>query len=179
MKATTPTERIKQLLPQLFTNEHISGTRYLLFQITAEVRAAIPLSQVWEATILPATAITPLPQVPSSVLGLHSGRDRVYCVIELGELLGLVTPTKIPQQYPVIVVQVSPPSNLDLNNSSFFLIGLAVNRILRTVAVNEEEIISPIEEFPAELTPYLQGCLQQDAQQIAVLDLTAITDKIS
>lgn len=97
-----------------------------------------------------------------------------YCIVSLEELLNLGTATKIPQSYPTIIVQVA--SNRSENGS--FLLGLTVNRILRTVTLRPEDIMSPVGEFPAALTPYLQGYLVHDEQQIALLDLTAIQDQM-
>ncbi|PSO50981.1 MAG: hypothetical protein BRC33_01735 [Cyanobacteria bacterium SW_9_44_58] len=176
MTSTRPTERLQELLPRLFeTDQQFTGQRYLWFQITPDLSAAISLNQVWEATSLSAAAITPIPQMPPYVLGWSTGRDRVYCVIALAEFLGLETAAKIPQQYSTIVVQV--PSHDSTNQS--LLLGLTVSRIIRTLAVNPEDIASPVGEFPAALTPYLQGCLQQNQQQIALLDLTAIKDQMA
>lgn len=176
MTSTRPTERLQQLLPRLFErDQQFTGERYLWFQITPELSAAISLNQVWEATTLTATAITPIPQMPPYVLGWSNGRDRVYCVIALAEFLGLETPTKIPQAYSTIVAQVSP--NNSANRS--LLLGLTVHRIIRTLPINSEDIMSPVGEFPATLTPYLQGCLEQDEQRIALLDLTAIKQEMA
>lgn len=176
MTSTRPTERLQELLPRLFERDRqITGERYLLFQITTALSAAIPLNQVWEATRLPATAITPVPQMPPYVLGWSNGRDRVYCVISLAEWLALETTTTIPQAYSTIVVQV--PSNDGSNRS--LLLGLTVNHILRTLAISSEEIRSPVGEFPAPLTPYLQGCIEQDQQLIALLDLAVINKQMA
>ncbi len=175
MKTTSTTQRLQELLPRLFESERQQlGERYLLFEIASDLRAAINLHQVWEATNLPINTITPIPLMPSHVLGWSNGRDRVYCVISLEELLNLGTATKIPQSYPTIIVQVA--SNRSENGS--FLLGLTVNRILRTVTLRSEDIMSPIGEFPAALTPYLKGYLVHDEQQIALLDLSAIQDQM-
>jgi len=174
MERTTPTERLQQLLPRLFSEERVTGERYLLFQLSPDFKAALGLEQVWEATVIPTTAITPIPQMPSYILGWNNGRDRVYCLINLAEFLGLETTTKIPQAYSTIVVQV--PSN---GNNRTLLLGLTVNRIIRTLTVNPESITSPAGGGPAQLTPYLQGELEQEQQRIALLDLVAIKDQIA
>lgn len=176
MKTTTPTERLKELLPQLFEENRAAGERYLLFQITSDMKAAISLDQVWEATILPLTAITPIPQMPSYVLGWNNGRDRVYCVIDLGEFLELTTSSKIPQQYPTIVVQV--PSHRTKTKSSL-LLGLTVHGIIRTVTLPTEAIMPSVGEFSSKLTPYLKGCLVGEEETIAVIDLATISQQIA
>jgi twitching motility protein PilI len=176
MKTTSTTRRLQELLPQLFEGDRQQvGERYLLFDISSDLRAAIHLSQVSEATSLPVSTMTPIPLMPSYVLGWHNGRDRVYCVINLEEFLNLGTAQKIPQSYSTIIAQVAS----NRSESGFLLIGLAVNRILRTVTLPPEEIMSPVGEFPAALTPYLQGYLVHDEQQIALLDLSAIQDQMA
>ncbi|MFB6274986.1 MAG: chemotaxis protein CheW [Halothece sp.] len=176
MTSIRPTERLQELLPRLFEkDQQVTGERYLWFQITPNLSAAISLNQVWEATTLSATAITPVPQMSPYVLGWSTGRDRVYCVISLAEFLKLETITKIPQQYSTIVVQV--PSNDSTNQS--LLLGLTVSRIIRTLAINPEDITSPVGEFPATLTPYLQGCIEHDQERIVLLDLAAIKEQMA
>lgn len=176
MKITSTTQRLEQLLPRLFeTEQQALGERYLLFEITPNLQAAINLNQVWEATHLPVNAITPVPLMPPHVLGWSNGRDRVYCVISLEELLNLGTATKIPQSYSTIIVQVAS----NQSDKGTLLLGLTVNRILRTVTLPPEDIMSPVGEFPATLTPYLQGYLVHDDQPIALLDLTALQEQMA
>ena len=175
METTNPNERLKQLLPQLLDQDRPKGERYLLWEITPELKAAINLNCVWEATVIPTTALTPIPLMPSWVLGWHSGRDRVYSVISLGEFLDVVSSSKIPQQYPTVVLQI-PSRNQE---NQFQLLGVAVDRILRTVTIPSEKITSSVEGFPNSLTPYLKGSFTQDQQLISLLDLDTITDHIS
>lgn len=173
MKTSSTTQRLQELLPRLFEkDQQASGERYLWFEITPNIKAAISLTQVWEAISLPATSITPIPQMPSYLLGWSNGRDRVYCVLNLQEFLGLETGNKIPQTYPTIVVQIS-------QGQESLLLGLTVHRILRTVMITSEEILSPVEEFPSELTPYLKGYFLYEQQAIALLDLASLKSKIA
>lgn len=178
MDVRSPTERLQELLPQLFDSDRALGDRYLLFQLLPGIKVAIPLDLVWEATTLPATAITPIPQMPSCVLGWHNGRDRVYCVLGLAELLGLGMLSKIPQQYPTIVMQVPTTEQNPISDNNPRLLGITVNQILRTVTVNPEEMAPPIAEFPRSVTPYIQACFPREQEEIAILDWTAITNKI-
>jgi len=171
MKTSRTTQRLQQLLPQLFQAEQQKlGERYLLFEIIPNIQGAIPLDQVWEATHLPADAITPVPLTPPYVLGWSNGRDRVYCVISLQELLNLGTVMKTPQFHATIVVQV--PSQQSDHRS--LLLGLTVNRILRTIIIPPEQIHSSVGNFPAALTPYSQGYFLYDDHPIALLDLTLL-----
>ncbi|MFP4694061.1 MAG: chemotaxis protein CheW [Halothece sp.] len=179
METPNTTERLKQLLPQLFERDRATGERYLTFEITPSLKAAIPLSLLWEAAILPAVTITPIPQMSPYVLGWHNGRDRVYCVISLAEFLGLAsTSEKLRfQKYPTLIVQVPSSQPTITGQNQSLLLGLTVSRILRTVTVTPEAHTDRVDGFPAALTPYLQGTLNQEKPQ-AVLNLTAITDQI-
>lgn len=174
MEKTSTTERLQQLLPKLFSNDRAEGERYLLFQMTPNLPVAISLDQVWEAVTLSATAITPVPQMPSWILGWANGRDRVFCLIALAEFLGLENASKIPQEYSTIIVQL-PTQTGDFQQK---LLGLSVHRIIRTLRIQPEEIVSPMGEFPQRLTPYLQGYCQQEQEQIAILNLEAIASQI-
>jgi len=178
MEATTPTKRLQQLLPRLFSEERVTGERYLLFQLSPDLKAAISLEQVWEATVIPTTAITPIPQMPSYILGWNNGRDRVYCILSLQELVGLTTVTQMPQQYSVIVANLSPKIK-SVGDPKPLLVGMAVHRILRTIRISQQELVSAVGEFPSELTPYLSGCIQREQQQIAVVDLNLLAENIN
>ncbi|AFZ45457.1 CheW protein [Halothece sp. PCC 7418] len=174
MKNTSTTERLQELLPKLFSSDRAEGERYLLFRMTSDLQVAISLDQVWEATTLSATAITPIPQMPPWILGWTNGRDRVFCLIALAEFLGLEQVKKIPQYYPIIIVQL--PSQK--GNFQQRLLGLSVHRIVRTLRIQQEEIVSPVGEFPQVLTPYLQGYFQSEQEPIAILNLEAIAHQI-
>ncbi len=175
MDTKSPTERLQALLPQLFETDRKSGDRYLLFDITPKITAAITLDQIWEATRLSANAVTPIPLMAPYVLGWSSGRDRVYCIIDLADFLTLDISGKIPRQYSVIVVQVPKAGS---KNSDFSLLGLSVNRIIRTVT-STEEVISPEEEPEEALVPYLKGCVPIGAEKIPLLDLNAMVAKMT
>lgn len=169
MKSNPKKQRLQQLLTRLFEKQQQKGQRYLLFQITSDLQAAIKLERVWEVSNLPATAITPIPQMPSWVLGWSNGSDRVFCVISLAEVLGFPSLSQIPRQYSLVVVQVPT-----LEKKSIIL-GLTVNQIQGTIPITSEQIISPVGEFPQEIIPYLEGVIKQDEQQIAVLNLDQIS----
>mgnify|MGYP006428010871 CR=1 FL=1 len=178
MEAKTTNQRLQELLPQLFKQERTLGERYLLFELTSELTAAISLNQVWEVMTLPARAITPIPLMPSWIIGWSNGRDRVFSILSLSELLGLAEDRKLPQEHRVIVVQTSPKERSELTQQSL-LLGITVNAILRTVSISGEEIVSLFDEFPSPLTPYLSGCIYREDQQIAILDLSRIIQEIT
>lgn len=179
MKNQGTTERLKELLPQIFSSDRATGERYLLFEITSELTAAVNLDQVWEATVLPADMITPIPLMPSWVIGWNSGRDRVYSLVDLASLLGLENSLTVPQKYSTLVVQASPFRKTSSRETNSLLLGLAVTRILRTITIDEEVIRSDVGEFPNHLIPYIQGYWQQQQQAIPILNLTAVTEKMA
>jgi positive phototaxis protein PixI len=149
--------RLKELLPQLFQPVQISGESYLRFQLTPELPALLPMEQVQEAMLVSADSVTPLPNMPAFILGLMSSRERIFCVVALGQLLGPST-------------EASGSSWA----SSEKRIGLAVHRVRGVARFNTEQLRSPISEFPTCLTPYLMGCIEEAEERVLVLDAGAI-----
>lgn len=176
---SSPTEqRLRQLLPELFQSPPQRRDRYLRFYLTPEWEAAVSLDDVREAALFSSEAIVAIPNQPSWMLGWASASDRAFGVVALAEWLGLVpTASVIPRHYPTIVVQtartrVDPQTRSD--SQAVFLLGLAVERLRGTIAIAREEVVSPVGEFPSELTPYLCGCLLQGGDRLAILDLAEI-----
>lgn len=179
MKSSPATQRLQELLPRLFEKQQQIGQRYLLFQITPEIKAAINLERVWEVNHLSSTAITPIPQMPPWVLGWSNGSDRVFCIISLAELLGFSTSSQMSRQYPLVVVQIPNAETFQVNlEKKYLLLGLTVNQIQGTVPISSEQIVSPVGEFPEEITPYLEGTIKQNEEHIAVLNLDQISEKL-
>lgn len=180
MKSSPATQRLQELLPRLFETKQQTGQRYLVFQITQDLKAAINLDKVWEVNHLPATAVTAIPQMPAWVLGWANGSDSVFCIIDLAEFLEFSSTSQALRQYPLVVVQVpSPESFQSSQQGKQILLGLTVNRIQGTIPINPEEIVSPVGEFPETIVPFLEGVIKQDKQQIAVLNLDQIANQIS
>ena len=79
--------------------------------------------------------------MPQSVIGIMNSRDRVFCVFDLAQLLGLPTKLFTPRQYQIIVLQTTSPTPVRL--------GLAVNTIQGIMRLASEQI-TPLEAVSDE-----------------------------
>ena len=114
MSGLTTTEKLKQLLPQLFSANTIEGDSYLRLQLTSELFALIDLSQVQESLVVANREITAIPNLPEYVLGLMTSRSQVFLAIDLAHAMGLSPEAINCRDYQVIVVKtaVDAPAKL-------------------------------------------------------------------
>jgi twitching motility protein PilI len=171
MSESTSLARLKELLPQLFQPIQISGDSYLRFQLTSELPALLSMTQVQEAVLVPANAVTPLPNMPAFVLGLMSSRDRVFCVVDLAQLLELPPMPLNLREYQVVSIYL--PATIPEETGGKCL-GLAVRRVRGSMRFEAEQLQPVFGEFPECLTPYLSGCMVEAEERTLVLDTTAI-----
>jgi positive phototaxis protein PixI len=173
--STNPTlHKLQQLLPQLFQPIEIAGDPYLRFQLTPFVPALLSMERVAEAMLVPANSISPLPNMPAFTIGMINARDRVFCIVDLAQLIGVAAPLLNQQEYQVIVMNLpgadlatnSPPSNK--------LLGLAVSRVQGISRLSTGQWESVGRKVPEILTPYLKGCLWENNKQIVVMDTESI-----
>lgn len=167
----TATDRLQQLLPQLFQPETHFGDRYLKFDIAPNLPALIALEDIQESTRIPSYRVTPLPNLPACILGLMNSRNQVLCVVDLAQMLQISTPWVHRQDYSVVIVRlISLSEGTDEPN----LLALMLHHIQGIVRLQPEEIESSIDAFATTLTPFLKGHVVQGAQSIPVLDVQAI-----
>ncbi|RMF21181.1 MAG: hypothetical protein D6756_12950, partial [Cyanobacteria bacterium J083] len=87
---TSPASRIQANLAELFFQQKTSaGSAYLRFELTPQMTALIAMEGVEESIVIPRNNITPLPNMPATVLGIMSSRNQVFCLFDLAQLLGL------------------------------------------------------------------------------------------
>ena len=143
------------------------GEMYLKFRLNAHAPAVLSMRAVQEALVLPSRRLTPMPNVPSAMMGLMNRRSRVIWVVDLAQLLELSALDFNAQQYTLILIQAGSVQ-----------LGLAVQQVEGMIRLQPDEIQSPVGQISAALVPYLRGCaLQQQEQksEIAlVLDAEAI-----
>lgn len=143
------------------------GEMYLKFRLNAHAPAVLSMRAVQEALVLPSRRLTPMPNVPSAMMGLMNRRSRVIWVVDLAQLLELSALDFNAQQYTLILIQAGSVP-----------LGLAVQQVEGMIRLQPDEIQSPVGQISAALVPYLRGCaLQQQEQksEIAlVLDAEAI-----
>lgn len=177
--STTPSSvsRLQELLPQLFQSSQLSGKPYLRCQLTPEVSALISMEYVQESLVVPGEQITPIPKVSSFVIGLMNSRDRIFCAIDLPQLLKLSSPLTYSREYHVVVISLSQIIDQPSNSEQEPLLGLVVNQIQGITRAMSEEICSAPSDLSSSLTPYLQGWVVDQEQQLPVLDMATIVKK--
>jgi len=172
MPPSSSTERLYELLPQLFEPNTQPGEQYLKLDVTADLSALIALKSVQESAWVSSSMITPLPNLPACILGVMNARNQVLCVVDLARVLQVYERTVQRQNYAVVTVRLDAGrrSTESVNN----LLALKLHSIQGIVRLQADDITSPIDEFTPELTPFLRGCIVQDGHRIPVLDLDAI-----
>lgn len=173
-------DRLQQLLPNVFNPKTVEGEQFLRMQLTPNMTVALSLSWVEESLLLPTQLVTPMPNMPLSVLGLMSSKDQVFWAVNLAQLLELPIVLEPSQGYEVVVIRV-PPTDTDraLNASSSsaeedLFLGLVVPKIRSSIRLLQDDIVSPVAEVNASLRPYLSGQVVVDGEAILVLSAEAI-----
>jgi positive phototaxis protein PixI len=158
------------LVPQFTRSQKPSGDAYLKFHLAHQISAVFSMRHVQEALVLPSRRLTPMPNMPISMLGLMNRRSRVMWVVDLAQLLGLNLQTNLQQyklQYSLVMIQVGAVP-----------LGLAVQQIEGLTWIVPDAIQSPIGQVSTALVPYLRGCVLQKQEQkqelVLVLDAEAI-----
>lgn len=173
MTTNTTLSRLQQLLPELFQPLVVTGDLYLRFQLTPEIPALLPMARVQEALLVSATAISPLPNLPAFTIGMMNARDRVFCVVDLGQLLGLAPISNNPREYQVVVIQLPEsidPSSLSTEPS----LGLAVRRVRGVARFESQNLQLSVEGVPECLQPHLLGYFIEADERILVLNPATI-----
>jgi positive phototaxis protein PixI len=173
MTANTTLVRLQQLLPQLFQPLDLTGDPYLRFQLTPEIPALLSMERVQEALLVPAQGISPLPNLPAFTIGMMSARDRVFCVVDLGQLLGFPSLLANPRNYQIIVINFRSlgTESGDVSEKS---LGLAVLKVSGVARFETKPLPLLAENCPTYLEPYLLGSLTEKNRQIFVLNPESI-----
>ncbi|ESA36484.1 chemotaxis signal transduction protein [Leptolyngbya sp. Heron Island J] len=170
--------RLQQLLPDVFNPKTVGGEQFLRVQLTPDLTIALALSWVEESLLIPTQLVTPMPNMPSSVLGLMSSKDQVFWAINLAQLLELPIVLEPSQSYEVVVIRALPTDSnierLDASTDEELYLGLVVPKIRSSVRLLQEDIISPVDEVDASFHPYLSGQVVIDDEVILVLSAEAI-----
>jgi positive phototaxis protein PixI len=141
------------------------GDPFLKVQLTAQQLAVLPMAQAQEAIAIPASRVTPMPNMPACVLGLLNHKSRVIWVVSLPQMLGLESQSLNVQQYNIAIIRSGKTS-----------LGLVVPAIQGVVRFDIETIQSIEGEVRPELVPYLRGCSIQEREMLWVLDAESIVN---
>lgn len=172
--STASLSRLQELLPQLFQATQLPGQPYLRFVLTDGVGALVPMGAVQESLMVPAEQVTTLPNMTRPVLGLMSSREKVFCLVNLGQMLGYPSMMASLRRYPVIVVRV-PSSQYQEQSKDEALLGLAVSQIQGVVRLETHQLQAKTELCPENLAPYVIGSSQPDGQLAYILDAYALS----
>ena len=174
MTTSSAASRIQANLQELFQAKLAPGEAYIRFQVTSEITALLSMEQVQGSLVIEADKITPLPNMPESVVGIMNYRDRVFCVFDLANLLTLPSSLISPRQYQIIVLEVSEI----LSAEQSLYLGLVVHRLQGITRLTTDRFQLPA-NLPANLTPYVRGYTWENEQQLLVLDGKAIANNLS
>ena len=150
----TTTDRLKELLPQLFSQQQAKGNYYLRFQLTNDLNLLLDLSYVQESLTVESSQITAMPNFPNYVMGLMSSRNQVFLALDLAHLAGFAPQTLNQRQYQIIVVRVD---SSQAKAEELDLYGLSVKRIQGVSRILPEKFQSSPAAVPENLRPFLSG----------------------
>jgi twitching motility protein PilI len=149
------------------SNQKPVGDAYLKFQLDEQTQAVFSMKYVQEVLTLPARRLTPMPNMPASMLGLMNRRSRVLWLIDLAQILGLSVLDTNVQQYTLILIQVNAVS-----------LGLAIQQVEGITRIPTDAIQPLTGQVSPALLPYVRGCVlqSQDHKQemLLVLDAEAV-----
>jgi positive phototaxis protein PixI len=143
--------------------QKVVGDPFLKVQLTAQQLAVLPMAQAQEAIAIPASRVTPMPNMPACVLGLLNHKSRVIWVVSLPQMLGLESQSLNVQQYNLAIIRSGKTS-----------LGLVVPAIQGVIRLDTDAVQSIEGEVLPEQVPYLRGCFIQEREMLWVLDAEAI-----
>ena len=191
-QSLTPVDRLQQLLPELFNPAPPAGQQFLRLQLTADLTIALALDWVEESLQINTQLVTPIPNMPPSVLGLMSSKGQIFWAINLTGLLELPIETALTQYYEVVVIKALPIDSYPNPNQGYptpetgneLFLGLVVPKIKGTIRLSPDDIISfkaevvsaevASPEIEASLQPYLSGRALFDNDTLFILSAAAI-----
>ncbi len=143
-------------------DRQLAGEAYLKFQLAPRVPAVFAARAVEEATVLPPSQVTAIPNMPPCMLGLVNRRNRVIWIANLVRLLGMPVPDRPRQQYSMVIVKAGST------------LGLMVDAINGIIHLPADALQPPPPQVNPILVPYLRGVAVQADQTVLVLDAEAI-----
>ncbi len=151
------------IAPQASPLKEALGEPYLQLQLTQQIPALLPMEHAQEALVIPADTLTPIPNMPASVLGLLNRRSRVFWVIDLSQVLGLSAHNTNVQQYNIVLIRIGQRP-----------LGLVVPAVLGVQRFTAAMVRSPIGAVSPAMVPFLRGCVPQQQDILLVLDPEAV-----
>jgi positive phototaxis protein PixI len=175
VSSLSTTDRLKDLLPQLFSEQQRQGNNYLRFQLTKEINVLLDLSYVQESITIDSSQITSIPNLPEYVMGLMSSRNQVFLALDFAHLAGFPPETLNQREYQTIVVRVRSGQN-NMQTDEFDLYGLTVKRIQGVSRILPEEFNTSTVISPDILRPFIQGSIQESQDDSSELQYSFLID---
>ena len=139
------------------------GDAYLRFQLDQQTPAILSMEYTQEVLIMPGERITPIPNMPKSVLGLVNRHNKVLWVINLAQALDLQPLDAKGKQYHIVIIRVGQ-----------ILLGLVVQEVKGVTRFTPDCIQPQIGFATPRLAPYLNGCVLQQGEVLLLLNAEAI-----
>ncbi|MBE9222336.1 chemotaxis protein CheW [Cyanobacterium stanieri LEGE 03274] len=183
MSSPSSFTKLQELLPQLFQRSALTGSLYLRCRLGVSDTFLISMEYVRESLLLEGNHITPVPQMSSFVMGLMTSRERVFCVVDLPQLMGLSSLPTYSRQYHLVVISISSFLPNYSGDDDLFL-GLAVNQVEGITRVDTDKILGLTDvqhlltrekvSYWFSFDSYVQGWVTSNQQPLAVLNLESI-----
>ena len=176
MNNLTTTDRLEDLLPQLFSQQQREGNYYLRLQLTDDTNILLDLSYIQESLTIDSSQITPVPNLPEYVVGMMSSRNQVFLALDLAHLAGFPPATFNQREYQTVVVQIGS-KNKNVQSNDFNLYGLTVKQIQGISRILSTNFAQPVSEAPENIRDFVQGSIEvdeADAQPSFLIDLTRL-----
>jgi purine-binding chemotaxis protein CheW len=158
LKMTTQTLENRRPAPDAHAAKH------LIFKLGEECYA-IPVLKVRE--IIRLLEITPIPQMPTFILGVINLRGKIVPVLDLRIRFGL-RGSQTTQSTCIVVVQVKTPKGHNIQ------MGLVVDGVQEVLNIHPGEI-EETPKFGTRQTPeFLPGIAQVKGQVVALVDLDQV-----
>ena len=178
MNNLTTTDRLKDLLPQLFSQQQREGNYYLRLQLTDEVNVLLDLSYVQESLTIENSQITAVPNLPEYVVGLMNSRNQVFLALDLAHLAGFPPTTLNQRQYQTIIVQIAASQN-NVQSDEFNLYGLTVKQIQGISRILPDRFEASATAAPEIIRPFVRGSIAENdsdsqGQRLFLIDLAGL-----
>jgi positive phototaxis protein PixI len=128
--------------------------QFIEFQIDDWTTAAFEAAVVHEVLSIKAQNVVPVPNMPSSIFGLMSRRDRIYWVVDLAMMMGLQPLSNESDEYEIMILNVR---NL--------LLAVAVPKVKGMITVSSSLVSTSIQSCPITLKSYAKGCMTLEQEE--------------
>ena len=156
---------IPKIATQQTPNALALGDPHIRLRLDAHHVAAIHTALAQEVMVIPQQRLTLMPNMPAAVMGLLNHRSRIFWVLDLPKLFGLVPLDPRSPEYHIAILRVNDKP-----------VGIAVQQVQGITRFSTESIQSALDnDVSTGLIPYLQGCIPQVEEMLLVLDAAAIS----